>query len=78
MGVFFAHWAPAVGSTDPLPAFWLGHSDILAWVRAASSKASQVWGTGYMQAGKEFSTALQILHMNFFKAPFLKGAKQIT
>eukprot|EP00983_Pelagomonas_calceolata_P062358 1147274-Pelagomonas_calceolata.AAC.8 len=33
----------------------------------AGMYASQVWGAGSVQASKEFSSALQTLHLNFLK-----------
>ena len=40
---------------------------------SAGMYGSQVWGTGFLQAGREFSSPLSTLHLHF-----LKGTKQPT
>eukprot|EP00983_Pelagomonas_calceolata_P116863 1160358-Pelagomonas_calceolata.AAC.13 len=42
---------------------WLAKTCVIP----AGMYGSQVWGTGFMQAGKDFSSALQPLHLNFLK-----------
>ena len=37
---------------------------------------SQVWGTGFLQAGREFSSPLSTLHFHFLKGTL--GVKQST
>jgi hypothetical protein len=38
--------------------------------------SSQVWGTGFLQAGREFSSSLSTLHLHFLKGTL--GVKQST
>jgi len=56
----------------PHASLWLAKT----YVIPAGMYASQVWGTGFMQAGKEFSSALQTLHLNFLKGTL--GVKRTT
>ena len=41
-----------------------------------SMYGSQVWGTGFLQAGREFSSPLSTLHLHFLKGRL--GVKQST
>eukprot|EP00983_Pelagomonas_calceolata_P133803 1161999-Pelagomonas_calceolata.AAC.4 len=56
----------------PHASLWLAKT----YVVPAGMYASQMWGTGFMQASKEFSSALQTLHKNFLKGTL--GVKQTT
>eukprot|EP00983_Pelagomonas_calceolata_P085130 1156493-Pelagomonas_calceolata.AAC.3 len=56
----------------PHASLWLAKT----YVFAAGMYAIQVWGTGFMQAGKEISSALQALHLNFLKGTL--GMKRTT
>eukprot|EP00983_Pelagomonas_calceolata_P084004 1156274-Pelagomonas_calceolata.AAC.1 len=56
----------------PHASLWLAKT----YVVSASMYASQVWGTGFMHAGKEFSSALKTLHLNFLKGTL--GVKRNT
>eukprot|EP00983_Pelagomonas_calceolata_P015913 504766-Pelagomonas_calceolata.AAC.2 len=51
---------------------WLAKTDVVP----AGMYASQMWGTGFMQAGKECSSALQTLQLNFIKGSL--GVKHTT
>jgi exonuclease III len=56
----------------PHASLWLAKT----YVVPAGMYASQIWGTGFMQTGKEFSSALQTLHLNFLKGSL--GVKRAT
>jgi len=43
---------------------------------SAGMYGSQVWGTGFLQAGREFSSPLSTLHLHFLKGTL--GVKQST
>jgi hypothetical protein len=42
----------------------------------AGMYGSQVWGTSFLQASREFSNSLSTLHLHFMKGTF--GVKQST
>ena len=46
------------------------------YVIPAGMYGSQVWGTGFLQAGREFSSPLSTLHLHFLKGTL--GVKQST
>jgi hypothetical protein len=56
----------------PHTSLWLAKT----YVIPAGMYGSQVWGTGFMQAGKEFSSLLLTLHMHFLKGTL--GVKRTT
>jgi len=57
---------------SPHTSLWLAKT----YVIPAGMYGSQVWGTGFMQAGKEFSSSLSALHMRFLKGTL--GVKRTT
>jgi hypothetical protein len=46
------------------------------YVIPAGMSGSQVWGTHFLQAGREFSSPLSMLHLHFLKGTL--GVKQST
>jgi hypothetical protein len=46
------------------------------YVFPAGMYGSQVWGTGFLQAGREFSSLLSMLHLHFLEGTL--GVKQST
>ena len=42
---------------------WLAKTHVIP----AGMYGSQVWGTGFLQAGREFSSSLSTLHLHFLK-----------
>ena len=56
----------------PHTSLWLAKT----YVIPAGMYGSQVWGTGFLQAGREFSSPLSTLHLHFLKGTL--GVKQST
>eukprot|EP00983_Pelagomonas_calceolata_P007897 257978-Pelagomonas_calceolata.AAC.1 len=56
----------------PYVSLWLGKT----YVAPAGMYASQVWGTEYIKAGKEFASYLQVRHMSYLKSTL--GVKRTT
>jgi len=56
----------------PHTSLWLAKT----YVIPAGMYGSQVWGTGFLQAGREFSSPLSMLHLHFLKGTL--GVKQST
>ena len=56
----------------PHTSLWLAKTYIIP----AGMYGSQVWGTGFLQAGREFSSPLSTLHLHFLKGTL--GMKQST
>jgi hypothetical protein len=56
----------------PYVSLWLGKT----YVVPAGMYAGQVWGTGFIKAGKEFASDLQVRHMSFLKGTL--GVKRTT
>ena len=56
----------------PYTSLWLAKT----YVIPAGMYGSQVWGTGFLQAGREFSSPLSTLHLHFLKGTL--GVKQFT
>ena len=56
----------------PHTSLWLAKT----YVIPAGMYGSQVWGTGFLQAGREFSSPLSTLHLHFLKGTL--GVKQFT
>jgi len=46
------------------------------YVISAGTYGSHVWGTGFLQAGREFSSSLSTLHLHFLKGTL--GVKRST
>ena len=49
---------------------------VKTYVIPAGMHGSQVWGTGFLQAGRKFSSPLSTLHLHFLKSTL--GVKQST
>jgi len=56
----------------PHTSLWLAKT----YVNPAGMYGSQVWGTGFLQAGRKFSSPLSTLHLHFLKGTL--GVKQST
>ena len=56
----------------PHNSLWLAQT----YVIAAGMYVGQVWGTGFLQADREFSSLLSMLHLHFLKGTL--GVKQST
>ena len=56
----------------PHTSLWLAKT----YVIPAGMYGSKVWGTGFLQAGREFSSPLSTLHLHFLKGTL--GVKQST
>ena len=57
----------------PHTSLWLAKT---CAIPAAGMYGSQVWGTGFLQAGREFFSPLSALHLHFLKGTL--GVKQST
>ena len=55
----------------PHTSLWLAKTYVIP-----AGMGSQVWGTGFLQAGREFSSPLSTLHLHFLKG--MLGVKQST